>query len=406
MFMLGFCAPLGVGHATSTWTAQRGTSFSTLAARRHLSSAPVFVVHSDDTRRTSGQRRNGRGARAPIVAVRDEAIESGQAMRDELDRLTNERKELAAQTEENLRVMNEQLAALMAQVREEFGMPAVSDLSEDDADSSTSTASPSASNSTTVSSSSTSSETAAETAEESASSSSSSSSSEADEPYMDPKDFGYESTAGWQVLAESLQLPNLDDDGKIEMKIQCDTNGCTYIERRATDDESSGAAEVLEKNFSGVRSKFIVSGSGYRVGFDPDASKSCCALLGGGGDSSATAWTVSLSFEEMRHFKRLVQSLQKRMDHIGSREEDMPAKDSAVLRRSADGLFNIRISRAALDCSVEHESKLVWTQAIGQPVLGQYCIRAIFTEGRKAELFWPPDVIPNLLPALNKVRIE
>lgn len=401
--MLGFCAPLGVGHATSAWTPQQGTS-SACAALRHLSSSPVFVVRGDDARRksSSGQRRNGRAATAPVVAAMDEAIESGQATRDELNRLTNERKELAAQSEENLRVMNEQLAALMAQVREEFGMPAVSDLSEDDSDSSSSTSTASASASPSSSSSSSSSTSEAAAAEEAAAASTSS--SEADEPYMDPKDFGYESTAGWQVLAESLQLPNLDDDGKIEMKIQCDTNGCTHIERRATDDDSG--ADVLEKNFSGVRSKLIVSGAGYRVGFDPDASKSCCALLGGGGDSAATAWTVSLSFEEMRHFKRLVQSLQKRMDHIGSREEDMPAKDSAVLRRSADGLFNIRISRAALDCSVEHESKLVWTQAIGQPVLGQYCIRAIFTEGRKAELFWPPDVIPNLLPALNKVRIE
>lgn len=308
-------------------------------------------------------------------AMVNEAIKSGEDTRNELNRLTEERKALAAQTQENLKTMNEQLATLMAQVREEFGMPAVSDLSDEDSSSSdttSTTTAPSLANTTTT-----------------AESPNPDDATSADEPYMDPKDFGYESTAGWQVLAESLQLPSLDD-GRIEMKIQCDVNGCSLIERKSDD----------VTNMSGVRSRFISTGTGFRIGFDPDASKSCCALVGGDN------WTLSLTFEEMRHFKRLVMALQKRMDNIEAREEDMPAKDAAVLRRSADGLFNIRISRAGLDCSVEHESKLVWTQAIGQPILGQYCIKAIFTEGRKAELYWAPDVIPSLLPALNKVRIE
>lgn len=100
---------------------------------------------------------------------------------DELNRLANERRQLAGQTEENLPVMNEQLAALMAQVREEFSMPAVSDLSEDDSDSSssTSTASPPSSPSRSSSSSASSSAVAAEAAE------ASTASSEADEPYID-----------------------------------------------------------------------------------------------------------------------------------------------------------------------------------------------------------------------------
>lgn len=310
----------------------------------------------------------------------DPAIQSGQQLRDELNRMSSERQSLAEQTQQKLKDMNEKLSDLMAQLRAEAGMPPVADLPEgfdgtDEQSSSSSSSSSTSSGTATPSSGVT-------------SNGSDDAGSSSDEPYMDPKNFGYESTPGWQVLAESLQLP--ESEATVEFRVQCDTSGCSIVEVKGDEPVSSG-----------VRSQFIHSGAGYRVGFDPDASKACCALVG------TDSWTIALNFDEMRHFKRLCLSLQKRMDRIGSGQEDVPStKDSPVIRRSTDGMFNMRISRVGLDCSVEHESKLLWAQAIGQPVSGQYCVRAIFMEGRKSEAYWAPDCIHNLVAALHKLRID
>lgn len=211
--------------------------------------------------------------------------------------------------------------------------------------------------------------------------------SSSDEPYMDPSNFGYDSTAGWQVLAATDELPE-NVSGKVEFRVECDMNGCSIIEIR--EDAPPGP---------GVRQKYIQAGAGFRVGYDPEAPKSFCGMVGN------DQWLLALNYDEIRHFKRLCMSLQKKMDRIGRGEEDPPMKKPAV-RRSGDGMFNMRIARAGLDCSVELESKLVWVQAIGQPVLGQYCIRAIFMEGRQSECFWGLDTVPNLLTALNKIGVE
>lgn len=303
----------------------------------------------------------------------DPAIMSSQGLRSELEELARQRKAQAEDTERRLKEMNDQLSNLITQLRAEAGMPPVANFSEspkisDDVPAVPSISPPVSSPSST-------------------SNDTDDSSSSSDEPYMDPKNFGYESSPGWQVLAESLKLPENED--KVEFRIQCDTHGCSIVEVKG---DVPAAA--------GVRSQFIHSGPGFRVGFDPAAPKTCCALVG------SDSWTIALSYDEMRHFKRLLLSLQKRMDRIGAGKEEEPAKDAAVLRRSADGLFNMRTSRAGLDCSVEHESKLLWAQAIGQPKMGQYCIRAIFFEGRKSEIYWAPDCISSLLVALNKLRIE
>lgn len=327
------------------------------------------------------------------VAESEKAISSGQKLRDELNKMSADRQELATKTDEKLKEMNEQLSSIMATLREEIGMPPVADFQSDNDDNSNQSSTSTGTNTSNITTKSSSSSTTSSTTASSSSSSEEVGSSVSDEPYMDPTNFGYESTAGWQVLAESLQLP--ENEGTIQFRIQCDAHGCSLIERNYK--------EEGDELIHGVRSKFIQSGNGYRVGFDPEAPKICCALLGGGEPS----WTVSLSYEEIRHFKRLSLSLQKKMDRIGTREEDFPStKDEAVIRRCADGLFNIRLSKVGVDFSVEHESKLLWAQAIGQPVNGQYCIRAIFMEGRKVELYWSPDCVHGLLSALTKLRIE
>lgn len=291
------------------------------------------------------------------------AVNSGEGLRKELAALADSRKAQAQRTEKKLNDMSEQLAKIVAKLRSEAGMPPVAEPPSDAATPlSPKPASPVAD-------------------------SEDDGSSTSDEPYMDPSNFGYESTAGWQVLLATDELPeNLS--GNVEFRIECDMNGCSIIEVKG--DAPPGP---------GVRQRFIQSGSGFRVGYDPEAPKTFCGMVGN------DQWLLALNYDEIRHFKRLCMSLQKKMDRIGRGEEEPPMKKPAV-RRSGDGMFNMRIARAGLDCSVELESKLVWVQAIGQPVLGQYCIRAIFMEGRQSEGFWSPDTVPNMLTSLKKLGVE
>lgn len=293
------------------------------------------------------------------------AVNSGENLRKELRILSENRQAQAKRTEDALNDMSNELAKISAKLRRDAGMPPVAEPPS------------------TVSSSSTPpkpSPALVSDAEEDASSAS-------DEPYMDPSNFGYDSTAGWQVLAATDELP-VTEGGKVQFRIECDMNGCSLIEIRG--DAPPGP---------GVRQRFIQSGAGFRVGYDPEAPKGFCGMVGN------EQWLLALNYDEIRHFKRLCLSLQKRMDRIGRGEEDPPMKKPA-LRRSGDGMYNMRVARAGLDCSVELESKLLWVQAIGQPVSGQYCIRAIFMESRQSEGFWGPETVPNLLAALNKLGVD
>ncbi|KAI0567416.1 ssDNA-binding transcriptional regulator [Gracilaria domingensis] len=289
------------------------------------------------------------------------AVADGERLRQQLAAVSENRRQQAERTNEALMKMASQISAITAKLRAEAGMPPVADPPPPNA-------------------------AVAEDVAGAPVASDDDASSAADEPYMDPKNFGYESTAGWQVLEASEDLPENERD--LQFRIECDMHGCSLIEVKG--DAPPGP---------GVRQNFIQSGVGFRVGFDPEAPKSFCAMVGN------DQWLVALGYDEIRHFKRLCLSLQKRMDRIGRGEEDPPVKKPAV-RRSGDGMFNMRVARAGLDCSVEHESKLVWVQALGQPSPGKYCIRAIFMEGRQSECFWASETVPTLLAALNKLRIE
>lgn len=295
------------------------------------------------------------------------SVDAGKNMREELQKIAEQRQQQAERTSKAIEDMNQQLATIMTSLRKQAGMPPVSSPPTPDA------AVPNVAN--------------ARDGVPAASSSDENASTTADEPYMDPKNFGYESSAGWQVLAAEDQLPE-NQSGNLQFRIECDMNGCSIIELQG--DAAPGP---------GVRKKFIHSGPGFRVGYDPEAPKSFCAMVG------SEQWLLALSQDEIRHFKRLCLSVQKKMNRIGSGEEDAPMKKPTV-RRSGDGMFNVRVARAGLDCSVELESKLVWVQAIGQPVLGQYCIRAIFMEGRQSECFWGTETVPNLFNALPKLGLE
>ena len=289
------------------------------------------------------------------------AQEASRDLREQLRQLSEDRRLRAERTQAAIEEMSEQLSKITAKIRADAGMPPVADPpapTKNKAPAKVPLSPPLDDDG----------------------------SGNSDEPYMDPSNFGYESTAGWQVLAAADELP--ENEGTVEFRMKCDMHGCSIIEVKG--DAPPGP---------GVRQKFIQAGPSFRVGYDPEAPKSFCGMVG------SDQWLLALSYDEIRHFKRLCLSLEKKMGRIGRGEEEPPVK-KPVLRRSGDGMFNMRVAKAGLDCSVELESKFVWVQAIGQPIAGQYCIRAIFMEGRQSEGFWAMDAVPGFLAALHKLGVE
>eukprot|EP00172_Hildenbrandia_rubra_P000919 Plantae.Rhodophyta-Hildenbrandia_rubra.ctg1521.p3 GENE.Plantae.Rhodophyta-Hildenbrandia_rubra.ctg1521~~Plantae.Rhodophyta-Hildenbrandia_rubra.ctg1521.p3 ORF type:complete len:368 (-),score=74.14 Plantae.Rhodophyta-Hildenbrandia_rubra.ctg1521:4390-5493(-) len=205
-----------------------------------------------------------------------------------------------------------------------------------------------------------------------------------DEPYSNPKNFGYESLGGWELLSPGADLPA--SEGEVKFRIECDLNGCSLIVQR--DGEPAGP---------GVRERFVVSGKGFRVGYDPESPKSFSGMVGN------DQWLLALSKDETRHFKRLMLALENKMKRIDEGKEDPPVRKPAV-RRGGDGMFNERVRRTGGDLSIELESKLLWVQAFGTP--DSYGIRTIFMEKRQSEGYWPPEVVPGMLRAIRKLQIS
>jgi hypothetical protein len=308
------------------------------------------------------------------------AFDSGAELRRSLEKVTQDRREQNERTSIRLGEMSAQLSAMMDAIREQTGMPPVA--TPPDSAAKKAAAAVAASRAAAAAAKGTSSTSTGE----SAMSSSSIGGSDSDvDPYMDMDNLGYDSAAGWQVLASENQLPVVDDAG-VKFRIECDKDGCSLIEIHS--DAPAGA---------GVRSQYLQSGPGFRVGYDPEGSKSFCGTIG------SEHWLLALSRDEIVHFKRLSLALQKKMDRISRGLDEAPELKLSV-RRSGDGMFNERVGRMGSDCSVELESKLLWVQAFGSPDLGQYGIRAIFMEGRQSECFWRPSVIPAMLAAVAKLQ--
>lgn len=314
------------------------------------------------------------------------AFDSGAEVRDRLRKMAEEREALRIETEDSLNKLSARLTELVDAVRKEAGMPPVaSPPVASPAVANPAVASPAVTPSASKSPSRTSSESSTgkamgqtETYEDSSSS---------DEPYMDPSNFGFDSAAGWQVLASENQLPTIDDSG-VKFRVECDKDGCSIIELQGNAPAGPG-----------VRSQFLQSGPGFRVGYDPDGPGNFCGTIGN------EHWLLALSRDEIRHFKRLCLALQKKMDRISRGLDNAPEQKSAV-RRSGDGMFNERVGRTGSDCSVELESKLLWVQAFGKPDPGHYAIRAIFMEGRQSESYWAANFVPGLLAAVSKLLVD
>lgn len=326
---------------------------------------------------TPAPRRAARARVAPRACVSsqeewDTAFDSGAELRDSLERVSAERREQSERTTKRLNDMSSQLSAIMAEIREQAGMPPVAAAPPPSV---ASRAQAGAAD-------------AVADARKEAAGPGGSSESIGDDPYSDPMNLGYDSAAGWQVLASENQLPTIDG-GSVKFRVECDQDGCSIIELQGANAPPG----------PGVRSQFMQSGLGYRVGYDPQGSSSFCGAVG------SEAWLLALSRDEIRHFKRLTLALQKKMDRIARGLDEAP-EQKAALRRSGDGMFNERITKAGADCSVELESKLLWVQALGSPELGSYCIRAIFMEGRQSEAYWAPKYISDLLTAVGKLAID
>lgn len=312
-------------------------------------------------------------AKPDAGASYDVARSSGDAMRDELSRQLADRTATSSRVESELADMAAALGDLIAEIR---GVPAPA------APEPTATVpSVSVPISAKVTSSSSSSSTAVV--------------SETDagvEPYTDPSTFGMDSTAGWQTLQSENDLPSgPDGEPANAFRIECDAHGCSLIMQ----------PDAGEPTGAGVRKQFVYAGDGYRVGYDPESPRSYCGMVG------TSEWLLALDRDEVGHLKRLLLALKKKMRRIASGEEDPPKKGNiGRARRSGDGMFHERVSSWEGDTpvSVELESKLMWVQAFGIPEA--YGVRVILMERRQAEGVWPAAVVPGLLSAVAKLRIE
>ncbi|GAB0496088.1 hypothetical protein MMPV_007398 [Pyropia vietnamensis] len=302
----------------------------------------------------------------------DMARSSGNVMRDELTRQLADRTASSSRVESELSGMSAALNELIAEIR---GVPAsdkppVALVPPVSVPSST----------TQVTSSSSSSSTAMVNEDVGV------------EPYMDPSTFGMDSTAGWQTLQSESDLPSgPDGEPANAFRIECDAHGCSLIMQ----------PDAGEPTGAGVRKQFVISGEGYRVGYDPESPRSYCGMVG------TSEWLLALDRDEVGHLKRLLLALKKKMRRIASGEEDPPKKGNiGRARRSGDGMFHERVSSWEGDTpvSVELESKLMWVQAFGIPE--SYGVRVILMERRQVEGVWPAAVVPGLLSAVAKLRIE
>jgi len=324
---------------------------------------------------------DGNGAAADTDAAYDAARSSGDPLRSALAAQSSERSETNARVEAELAEMSAALGDLIAEIR---GVPAPPTAA---AAAAAAAAPPAAAaaplggrpSSTKVTSSSSSSSTAVVNEDAGV------------EPYMDPSTFGMDSTAGWQTLQSESDLPSGSDGDAVSFRIECDAHGCSLIMQ----------PDAGEPTGAGVRKQFVMEGDGYRVGYDPESPRSYCGMVG------TSEWLLALDRDEVGHLKRLLLALKKKMRRIASGEEEPPKKGNiGHARRSGDGMFHERVSswEGDIPVSVELESKLMWVQAFGVPEA--YGIRVILMERRQAEGVWPAAVVPGLLSAVGKLRVE
>jgi Domain of unknown function (DUF1818) len=118
--------------------------------------------------------------------------------------------------------------------------------------------------------------------------------------------------------------------------------------------------------------KVIKSGTGWRIGWNPDASE-FKGLVG------TDNWAVELTEVELNDFCRLLNQLVDTMKHLGTELMD----------------------EEKIAC--EAESDLLWMEVEGYP--HSYSLRFILNTGRCAEGEWNADAVPGLVQATGMLKV-
>ncbi|TAE58750.1 MAG: DUF1818 family protein [Nostocales cyanobacterium] len=118
--------------------------------------------------------------------------------------------------------------------------------------------------------------------------------------------------------------------------------------------------------------KVIKSGSGWRIGWNPDATE-FTGLVG------TDEWAIELTESELNDFCRLINQLAETMKCLIAELMD----------------------EEKIAC--EAESDLLWMEVEGYP--HSYCLRLILNTGRCVEGEWKAEAVPGLLQAVATLKV-
>jgi len=118
--------------------------------------------------------------------------------------------------------------------------------------------------------------------------------------------------------------------------------------------------------------RVVKSGAGWQIGFDPDA-REFKGLVG------ADDWAIELTQTELEDFCRLSVQLSTTMSQIASELMD----------------------EEAIAC--EAESNSIWMEVEGYP--HAYSLRLMLNTGRRVEVSWTADAVPDLIRAAQMLFV-
>lgn len=116
----------------------------------------------------------------------------------------------------------------------------------------------------------------------------------------------------------------------------------------------------------------LKQGKGWRIGWDPEANP-YRGLLGG------ETWAIEFTEPELEEFCRLALQLASTMQQM-----------------SQELMDEERIS-------CEAESDLIWLEVEGFPAA--YSLRFLLCEGRRGEGFWSESAVPELIQAMQTLKV-
>lgn len=120
-------------------------------------------------------------------------------------------------------------------------------------------------------------------------------------------------------------------------------------------------------------SRYLRSGEGWRLGWNPSAEQFCGLVAG-------ASWAIELTAAEFKDFCRLAQQL------------------GGTMTAMAEALM----AEEQLTC--EQETETIWLEVEGFPAA--YSLRFILLGGRRGEGEWPPVIVPQLLAAIAQIPFD